>query len=67
MRRLISMVMLSAVLTAGPAFAQLAPGDPGARTERPATASYWGDTGLWFIPTAETVKPGGWSFSLYRY
>ncbi len=66
MRRLISMVMLSAVLTAGPAFAQLAPGDPGARTERPATASYWGDTGLWFIPTAETVKPGGWSFSLYR-
>jgi len=66
MRRLISMVMLSTVLTAGPAFAQFAPGDPGARTERPATASYWGDTGLWFVPTAEVVKPRGWSFSLYR-
>ena len=50
MRRLITMMMLSAVLTAGPAFAQFAPGDPGARTEHPATASYWGDTGLWFVP-----------------
>ena len=34
--------------------------------ERPAMASYWGDTGLWFLPTAEVVRPGGWSFSLYR-
>jgi peptidoglycan-associated lipoprotein len=29
-------------------------------------ASYWGDTGLWFLPTAEVVRPKGWSFSLYR-
>jgi outer membrane protein OmpA-like peptidoglycan-associated protein len=65
MRRLIVMLVLSSTLTAVPAWAQ---GDSGSgtRTERPATASYWGDTGLWFIPTAETVKPGGWSFSLYR-
>jgi outer membrane protein OmpA-like peptidoglycan-associated protein len=62
MRRLILMLMLSGSLTAVPAWAQ----DSGTRTERPATASYWGDTGLWFVPTAETVKPGGWSFSVYR-
>jgi outer membrane protein OmpA-like peptidoglycan-associated protein len=33
---------------------------------RPATASFWGDTGLWFVPTAEVLRPRGWSFSLYR-
>jgi outer membrane protein OmpA-like peptidoglycan-associated protein len=65
MRRLIMMMVLSSTLTAVPAWAQ-GDSDSGTRTERPATASYWGDTGLWFIPTAETVKPGGWSFSLYR-
>jgi outer membrane protein OmpA-like peptidoglycan-associated protein len=59
------MLVLSLTLTAVPAWAQ-GDSDSGTPTERPATASYWGDTGLWFIPTAETVKPGGWSFSLYR-
>jgi len=34
--------------------------------ERPAMPSYWGDTGLWFIPTAEIVRPKGWSFGIYR-
>src|SRR5262245_66600160 len=34
--------------------------------ERPAMASYWGDTGLWFLPTAEVVRPQGMSFSIYR-
>ena len=63
MRRLILMLMLGA-LAAVPAWAQ--DDSSGTRTERPATASYWGDTGLWFIPTAETVKPGGFSFSVYR-
>jgi peptidoglycan-associated lipoprotein len=57
------MLMLSGALTAVPAWAQ---DNSGTRTERPAVASYWGDTGLWFIPTAETVKPGGFSFSVYR-
>jgi outer membrane protein OmpA-like peptidoglycan-associated protein len=36
------------------------------REERPATASYWGDTGLWFVPTAEVLRPKGVSFSVYR-
>ena len=63
MKHLILMLMLSGALTAVPASAQ---DSAAARTERPATATYWGDTGLWFVPTAETVKPGGFSFSVYR-
>jgi hypothetical protein len=64
MKRLMLMLMLSGALATVPAWAQ--DDSSGTRTERPATASYWGDTGLWFIPTAETVKPGGFSFSVYR-
>ena len=64
MRRLMLMLVLSGALAAAPAWAQ--DDSSGTRTERPATASYWGDTGLWFIPTAETLKPGGFSFSVYR-
>jgi len=64
MRRLVLMLTLSVALAAAPAWAQDT--SSAARTERPATATYWGDTGLWFIPTAETVKPGGLSFSVYR-
>ena len=33
---------------------------------RPAITSFWGDTGLWFVPTAEVLKPGGWAFGAYR-
>ena len=36
------------------------------RADRMATATYWGDTGLWFVPTAEVVRPKGWSVSAYR-
>ena len=64
MKRLILMLTLSGALAATPAWAQ--DDSSATRTERPATASYWGDTGLWFIPTAETVRPGGLSFSVYR-
>jgi outer membrane protein OmpA-like peptidoglycan-associated protein len=64
MKRLILMLTLSGALAAVPAWAQ--DDSSATRTERPATASYWGDTGLWFIPTGETVKPGGFSFSVYR-
>jgi hypothetical protein len=34
--------------------------------DRPAVTSFWGDTGLWFVPTAEVLKPGGWAFGAYR-
>ncbi len=39
---------------------------PNREDVRPAITSYWGDTGLWFVPTGEVLKPGGWAFGAYR-
>jgi len=33
---------------------------------RPATTTFNGDTGLWFVPTAEVLGKGQWSASVYR-
>jgi peptidoglycan-associated lipoprotein len=33
---------------------------------RPALPTFNGDTGLWFVPTAETMPAGRWSFSIFR-
>ena len=33
---------------------------------RPATATFWGDTGLWFVPTGEVLPSGNFSASVYR-
>src|SRR5579871_4324234 len=33
---------------------------------RPATTTFYGDTGLWFVPTAEVLPSGKWSVSGYR-
>jgi len=33
---------------------------------RPATTTFFGDTGLWFVPTAEVLPKGKWSASGYR-
>jgi outer membrane protein OmpA-like peptidoglycan-associated protein len=33
---------------------------------RPATSTFLGDTGLWFVPTAEVLPARRWSFSLFR-
>ncbi len=33
---------------------------------RPATPTVTGDTGLWFVPTAEVLAHGRWSASAYR-
>ena len=33
---------------------------------RPATTTFYGDTGLWFVPTAEVLGSGKWSGSVYR-
>jgi hypothetical protein len=38
----------------------------GDTTPRPALPTINGDTGLWFVPTAETMPAGRWSFSLFR-
>ena len=33
---------------------------------RPATTTFFGDTGLWFVPTAEVLPKGKWAVSAYR-
>ncbi|HUQ02916.1 MAG TPA: hypothetical protein VM261_10495 [Kofleriaceae bacterium] len=38
----------------------------GDTTPRPALPTFYGDTGLWFVPTAETMPAGRFSFSLFR-
>jgi peptidoglycan-associated lipoprotein len=39
--------------------------DPAEET-RPATTTFNGDTGLWYVPTAEVLGKGQWSTSVYR-
>ena len=51
---------MTAVLSA-PAAAQSVSGQA-----RPALPTFYGDTGLWFVPTAETLPSRQWSTSLYR-
>ena len=51
---------------AAPSFGQ-SPQPPTTPSEtRPATTTPAGDTGLWFVPTAETLAPRTWSLSAYR-
>ena len=33
---------------------------------RPATTTFFGDTGIWFVPTGEVLPNGKWSVSGYR-
>ena len=33
---------------------------------RPATTTFFGDTGLWFVPTGEVLPGGKWSATVYR-
>src|SRR5947209_9319945 len=39
---------------------------PSDSSTRPATTTFYGDTGLWFVPTAEIVPGGKFSASGYR-
>ena len=43
-------------------------GGPGTNDDetRPATTTFFGDTGLWFVPTGEVLGHGKWSVSGYR-
>src|ERR671937_2913429 len=41
------------------------PSSPSSDT-RPATTTFFGDTGLWFVPTGEILPHGKWSASAYR-
>ena len=51
---------------AAPAFGQSPQQQATATETRPATTTPVGDTGIWFVPTAETVAPHRWSLSAYR-
>src|ERR671931_206929 len=39
---------------------------PASESTRPATTTFTGDTGLWFVPTAEVLPHAKWSVSGYR-
>ena len=59
--------------SSGTSPAQGAPGSqpssasaPETSETRPATTTFFGDTGLWFVPTAEVLPGGRWSASGYR-
>src|SRR5687768_8837751 len=52
--------------TSVPASAQTRKAQSQPADTRPATTTPSGDTGIWFVPTAETLAPRKWSFSLYR-
>ena len=48
------------------AIPQTAAPSAAATDARPATTTFLGDTGIWFVPTAEVLPAGAWSASGYR-
>ena len=42
------------------------PATTSTETTRPATTTFFGDTGLWYVPTGEVLANGQWSVSGYR-
>jgi outer membrane protein OmpA-like peptidoglycan-associated protein len=69
MKRLFGVSVMGAMLAAAlPAQGQTTPQaqTSGTAETRPATTSVSGDTGLWFLPTAEVLPNKKWSFSFYR-
>ena len=39
---------------------------PTDQATRPATTTFFGDTGIWYVPTGEILGNGKWSASVYR-
>ena len=66
MKRVVVRVLFSVVLCAVASVKVWAQDTTNRQEVRPAITSFWGDTGLWFVPTAEVLKPGGWAFGAYR-
>ncbi len=70
MKRLVGVWVTGAILaTVIPASGQTTPpqSQPAAQTDtRMATVSVSGDTGLWFVPTAQVLPHKKWSVSFYR-
>ena len=76
MLKRVSMAVVAALLGAAAASAQTPPASqqptsqaapvPVSEETRPATTTFRGDTGLWFVPTGEVLPAKRWSFSVYR-
>src|SRR5436309_6895174 len=71
--RSIAFASASALLCAATAAAQTQTPPPASQQAsqsseetRPATTTFFGDTGIWFVPTAEVLPRGKWSVSGYR-
>src|SRR5258708_4430190 len=70
-RSLIPWSLSFGLLVAAPARAQIpapkpAPAPAPALDTRPATTTVMGDTGLWYVPTADILPARKWSASAYR-
>jgi outer membrane protein OmpA-like peptidoglycan-associated protein len=77
---ILTALTFSVILVAGAAAQSVPPQAPAAEDQadaqqtssaevedrRPATSTFFGDTGLWFVPTAEVLAHGRWSASGYR-
>jgi outer membrane protein OmpA-like peptidoglycan-associated protein len=66
MRRLFGAILLGALLVGAVPAAGQTTEPPQTADTRPATTTVAGDTGLWFVPTAEVLGHKKWSLSFYR-
>jgi outer membrane protein OmpA-like peptidoglycan-associated protein len=51
---------------APPSTSTPAPASSADTATRPATTTFFGDTGIWYVPTGEVLANGRWSTSAYR-
>src|ERR1700704_4976643 len=63
---LLSAVTADAQTSQSSSSAQTSSSTSSAEDTRPATTTFYGDTGLWFVPTAEVLKKGQFSVTGYR-
>ena len=60
-------VLSTSAIAQTPAAAAQTPATPATDSEtRPATTTFFGDTGIWYVPTAEVLGNGKWSGTVYR-
>jgi outer membrane protein OmpA-like peptidoglycan-associated protein len=58
--------LAAAAASAQTSSTQPAPTPPTTNDVRPATSTFTGDTGIWYVPTGEVLPDGKWSVSIYR-
>src|SRR5580765_2178463 len=71
--RRLSLISAAFLFVSSAAFAQApaptptpAPPSSSDTPTRPATTTFFGDTGIWYVPTGEVLGDGKWSGSVYR-